>query len=142
MTYAFGWPLQQGLHAALTAHAGVSAIAGGRVHDEPPHRDAGTSDGDAPYVLIGEESAAPWSTASDEGAAHEIAISAVATEPGFATVKRLAGAICDAVLAPFALPRGRVVSARLLSARTARARRGSTRRIDMRFRIAIEDDAA
>jgi hypothetical protein len=142
MTYAFSWPLQRALRATLGAHAAVAEIAGDRIHDEPPHREAGGAAVDAPYVLIGEESAAAWSTATEMGAAHEIALSAVAAEPGFATVKRLAGAVCDAVLGPMALERGRIVSAQFLGARTARARRGSLRRVDMRFRILVEDDAS
>jgi hypothetical protein len=136
MTYAFGWPLQQAIHAALRSHPDLAALVGDRVHDAAPHRDAeGASEG--PYVLIGDERVTPWSTATDVGAAHEIAVAAVSWEPGFATVKRVAGAVCAAMLGPLAPERGRVVSASFLGARTTR--RGALRRIDMRFRFAVED---
>lgn len=139
MTYAFGWALQKALHAALTANPELAALVGDRIYDAPPHRAAAEAP-DAPYVLIGDETVAPWSTATEQGATHEIAISAVGAEPGFATVKRVAAAVCDALLGPLSPERGRVVSACFLGGRTRRARRGPVRRIDMRFRIAIEDD--
>ena len=140
MTYAYGWALQRAVHAALRAHPDIAALVGGRVHDEPPHRSSGSAEeAAAPYVVIGEETVAPWDTATEAGAAHEIVVCAVAAEPGFATVKRIAAAVCDALLGGLAPERGRVVSARFLGGRTARALRGATRRIDMRFRIVIEE---
>lgn len=138
MTYAFGWPLQQAVFAALRAHPALAALIGDRIYDEAPHRSA-EADPPAPAVLIGEERVAPWSTATEDGAVHEIVLSAVAAEPGFATVKRIAGAVCEALEGPLALSRGRVVSARFLGGRTARGGRAASRRIDMRFRIVVED---
>ncbi len=140
MTYAFGWALQQGVFAALSAHPDIAALVADRIHDEPPHRgelDAATAA--APYLLLGEETVAPWDTASDRGAAHDLSISAVSSEPGFATVKRIAAAVCDALDGEIALARGRVAAVRFLGARTARGRRGQARRIDMRFRVIVED---
>jgi hypothetical protein len=138
MTYAFSWSLQQALFAALRADPALAALIGDRVYDAVPHR---ATQSDAPYVLIGDEQVAAWSTASDTGAVHEIAISAVSMAPGFAVAKEVAAAICNALDGPITLARGRIVSTQFLGGRTRRGRRGELRRVDMRFRIAIEDAA-
>jgi hypothetical protein len=138
MTYAHGWSLQQALFAALGAHAPLTALVGDRIYDSAPYR---ATQSEAPYLLLGDETVAPWSTASDMGAAHEISVSAVASEAGFATVKQAAAAACDALLGPIALDSGRVVSSRFLGARTRRGRRGEMRRVDMRFRFVVEDQS-
>lgn len=141
MTYAFGWALQQGIFAALGANADLAELVGGRIHDEPPHRAALAEEAaQAPYLLIGEEAVAPWDTATERGAAHELSISAVSSEPGFATVKRIAAAVCDAMEGSIPLARGRVAAVRFLGARTARGRRGPARKIEMRFRVIVEDE--
>lgn len=89
-------------------------------------------------MVLGDETVEPWSTASDDGAAHVVAISAVAETGGFGALKRLAGAICDVALAPLTLERGRIVSSRFLGGRTRREEKGRVRRIELRFRIVIE----
>ncbi len=138
MTYAFGWALQQAVYDALRAHGPLADLIGARIHDAAPHR---ATEADAAYVLLGDETVAPWTAGQEDGAIHEIVVSAVASEAGFATVKRVAAAVCDALDGPIPLARGRVVSVRFLGGRTRRGRRGETRRIDMRFRIAIEDQS-
>jgi hypothetical protein len=92
-------------------------------------------------VLIGDETVSAWAAGVDAGAAHEIAVSAVAAEAGFATVKQVAAEVCAALLGPLTLERGRVVAVMFLGARTRRGRRGETRRVDMRFRVLVEDDS-
>jgi hypothetical protein len=136
MTYAFGWSLQKALMSALRANPAVAAIVGDRVHDAAP---PGAGRPGAAYVLLGDEKTAPWSTASDAGAAHDVSISAVTSEPGFATAKALAAAVSEAVLGVGGLERGRVVDVRFLGARTRRSRSDEGRRVDMRFRVVIED---
>jgi hypothetical protein len=135
VSYEFSWPLQQALFAALTADPAVQALADGRVFDAAPHADEGGAAG--PCVLIGDETVEPWSTATDRGAEHVVTLSAVGPERGFGPVKRLAGAVCDAALGPLAPSRGRVVNSSFLGARAVRTQTG--RRIDMRFRIVIEE---
>lgn len=136
MTYAFSAALQASLHAALTAHPEVAALAVGGVHDEPP-REAHGRDARGPYLLIGDETAQAWGAADTAGAAHTVEIAAVGTALGFSGLKQLAGAVCDVVLAPLPVAGGRVVSAAFLGARTRRGR-ASARRIDLRFRLVIE----
>jgi len=138
MTYAFSWPLQQALFAALGADATVAALAGGRIYDAAPHAAADPQDG--PWIVIGDEQVDAWSTASDRGAAHAVQISVVCGAGGFGALKRLADAVCAVALGPLGLSRGRVVSANFLGGRTRRIEGAGLRQIDLRFRLAIEDN--
>ena len=133
----FSWPLQRALVAALSAAPTVITLAGGRVLDEPV-RGTGV---DGPVVLLGDETVTPWSTATDTGAEHRFSISVVAQAQGFSVLKPLAAAICETVLGPLPLDRGRIVNAAFLGARTGRDPVRQIRRIDLTFRIVIEDDA-
>ena len=83
----------------------------------------------------------PWATATDAGAAHVISISVISTHRGFSVAKQVAGAVCEAALGPLTLSRGRVANSGFLGARTRRLAVGPSRRIDLRFRIVIEDQA-
>jgi hypothetical protein len=137
MSFACSWALQKALFAALAADPEVGALAGGRIWDEGDAA-AVVAAGGGPCVVLGDETVEPWSTVSDDGAAHVVAISAVAETGGFGALKRLAGAICDVALAPLMLERGRVVSSRFVGGRTRREEKGRVRRIELRFRIVIE----
>jgi len=139
MSYAFSWPLQQALFAALAADDTVAALAGGRIYDAAPHAAADPQAG--PWIVLGDEQVDAWSTATDRGAAHAIQISVVGGGGGFAALKRLAGAVCDVALGPLGLSRGRVVTASFLGGRTRRIEGAGLRQIDLRFRLAIEENA-
>lgn len=138
MTYAFSWPLQQALFAALQADPTVAAMAGGRIYDEAPHAEALTGTV-GPWLVLGDETVDAWSTATDRGASHAVQVSVIAPGRGFGVLKRLAAAVCDVALGPLALDRGRVVFASFLGGRTRRDEGAGLRRIDLRFRLAIED---
>jgi hypothetical protein len=141
MTYALSWPLQQGVFVLLSNDPGVAARAGGRVHDAPPPPEA-EADPDGVYITLGDETARDWSTATDHGAVHLVTISVHAPRRGFAAAKQAAGAVSDALLGgTISLSRGRVVLARFVEARTRREENGALRRIEMRFRISVEDTA-
>jgi hypothetical protein len=137
MSFACSWALQKALFAALSADPAVGALAGPRIWDEGDAAAVSTAGG-GPCVILGDETVEPWSTASDDGAAHVVTISTVAESGGFGALKRLAGAVCDVVLAPMTLERGRVVSSRFLGGRTRREGKGRTRRVELRFRIVVE----
>jgi hypothetical protein len=138
MTYALAWDLQRALFDALRTDPAVAALTGARVWDEPA--GAPSADG-APWLTIGDETVEPWSTATDDGAAHVLTIVAAAERPGFEAVKRLAAAACEVALGPLPLARGRVVGARLLGARTRREDGGRVRLVELRVRIVVEDAA-
>ncbi len=140
MTYAFSWPLQQALFAALTADPEIAALAGGRVWDEAGMPGPAGA-GDGPWVLIGDETVVPWSTATEIGAEHVLRIDVVGPAPGFAALKRVAAAVCAVATGPLALARGRIAGAGFLGGRTLREDKGRLRRIALRFRIVVEETA-
>jgi hypothetical protein len=140
MTYACSWPLQKALFETLAGDPAVAALAGGRVWDEGDAAAVVAAD-DGPCVILGDETVEPWSTATDEGSAHVVTIAVVAEAGGFGALKRLAGAVCDVILAPMTLERGRVVSSRFVGGRTRREEKGRARRVELRFRIVVEDVA-
>jgi hypothetical protein len=138
MSYVCSWALQKALYAALSADQAVGALAGSRIWDEGDAAAVAAADG-GPCVILGDETVEAWSTATDAGAVHVVTISAVAEAGGFGALKRLAGAVCDVLLGSIALERGRVVSSRFLGGRTRREEKGRVRRVDLRFRIVVED---
>lgn len=140
MSYAFSWPLQQALFAALSADATVAALVAGRIYDAAPHA-TGTGAQDGPWIVLGDEQVDAWSTATDRGAAHAIQISVVGGAGGFGALKRLADAVCEVALGPLSLSRGRIVTAHFLGGRTRRIEGAGLRQIDLRFRLAIEENA-
>lgn len=140
MTYALAWPLQQSIFAHLAADLGVSALLGGAIYDAPPHASDGADD---VYAVLGDERVSPWADRDADGAAHEFTISIHAADRGFASAKQAAGAVCDALIdADLPLSRGVVVGVFFLGAATAREDQGASRRIDLRFRILVEDAPA
>ncbi|MGF1550900.1 MAG: DUF3168 domain-containing protein [Paracoccaceae bacterium] len=141
MTYALAWPLQKAIYERLLTDPAVAAIAGGRVFDAAPAW-SGPAEAEGPYAVLGEESVRDWSSVEAGGAAHVLTVSVFGTERGFAQAKRLAGTISEALTAGDLVPeRGRVASVAFLDARARREARGRLRRIDLRFRARVEDDA-
>lgn len=139
MTYALSWPLQQAVYQLLSADAGLAALVGTRIYDAPlpPSEEA---EPDGLYVTLGDERVDDWSTASDRGAAHLLTIAVNAPRRGFAEAKQAAGAISDAMLGgALALSRGHAVLVHFAGARTRRAEGDALRRIEMRFRVTVED---
>ncbi|MEM8790801.1 MAG: DUF3168 domain-containing protein [Pseudomonadota bacterium] len=138
MTYALAWPLQEAVFQLLSGDAGLTALVGG-IYDAAPQQvsDAAV---DGLYVTIGDEVAEDWRTATDTGALHTLLISVHAPRRGFADAKQAAGLISDLLVgAEPAMSRGRIVQIRFIDARTARAENDALRRIDLRFRITLED---
>lgn len=141
MTYALAWPLQEAIFALLSADAAVAAEIGGRIYDSPPPVDGPVAPAGV-YAVIGDEEVADWSTKTDRGAEHEIAIAVNAPRSGFAEAKRAAGAISDAMLSGTLAPaRGRVVGVHFLGAETSREEGDELRRIELVFRVVLEDTA-
>lgn len=140
MTYALSWPLQQGLFQLISNDAACNTFFGGRIYDAPPHLAGEEPEG--LYLSFGDEQASDWSTASDAGAVHLVTLTVHAPRRGFSEAKQAAAAVSDAVLLGGIMPsRGRVVNARFVDARTRRADADAQRRIDLRFRITLEDTA-
>jgi hypothetical protein len=139
MTYALSWPLQQALHAAIAGDAGCASFFEERIYDAaPPFGPDAAAEG--LYLTIGDETVVDWSTASDQGARHQVTLTVHAPRHGFAEAKQAAAAVSDLMLEGTLRPaRGRVVDARFVGARTRRAEGDALRRIEMRFSIVLED---
>ncbi|MEM0923460.1 MAG: DUF3168 domain-containing protein [Pseudomonadota bacterium] len=138
MTYALAWPLQEAVFEVLDGDQKLAALVSG-IYDAAPQQVSDAAE-DGLYVTIGDELAEDWATSSDAGAVHTVLISVHAPRRGFAEAKRAAGLISDLMLSAALAPaRGRVIQTRFLDARTARAENDALRRIDLRFRLALED---
>lgn len=139
MTYALSWPLQQAVYQLLAGTPGVTALAGDRIYDAPlpPAAEAEPA---GLYVTLGDERVEDWSTTTDRGAAHLLTIAVHAPRRGFGEAKELAGAISDALLGgELSLSRGRAVLIHFAGARTRRQEGDALRRIEVRFRVTVED---
>jgi hypothetical protein len=136
MSYAMSLALQAAVFARLTADAALGDLVGTAVFDALPP-------GDVPsiYVALGTEKVTDASDGSGAGAVHEFTVSVVTDRAGFASAKRAAAAVSDALLgAPLPLSRGRVIGFRFHKAAAARVGTGDTRRIDLIFRARVSDD--
>jgi len=135
VTYAISGALQAAVFTAVAGDAGVLAVVGSDVFDEPP-----TGNLPLTYVVVGEEDVRGRSDLSVHGAVHDLIVSVFSDAAGFADAKAVAAAICDVLVdANLPLARGTLIS--LLFSR-ARARRGKApdgRRIDLHFRARVDD---
>ena len=139
MTYAIAWPLQEALFKTLCESVVCAAHFNGQIFDAPlPF--SGDAAPDGLYLILGDEEAQDWSTASDAGAVHVVSLNIHAPRRGFAEAKRAAADISDVVLSGgFELARGKIVNTRFVDARTHRDESDALRRIELRFRITLED---
>ena len=135
MSYGAAAALQSAVFAALSDNSALSGFVSGAIFDAEP---AGVLP--ETYVSIGPEKVRSASDGSAGGAVHEISISVVTEEAGFAGAKTVAAAISDILVdADLPLSRGRLVSLRFLKAKAMRDDVGSNRRIDLSFRARIDD---
>ena len=135
MTYALAAALQAAVFARLAGDPALREM-GVAVHDAvPPGTPPGT------FVVVGPEEVLDRSDATGAGAEHRLKISVYSAAAGFQTAKEAAGAVSDALLGgpgPV-LRRGRVVGIWFQRAVALRERSGGARRIDLFFRIRVED---
>lgn len=129
--------LQEALYAALSGDAALSALVGGRIHDEPVHLDDPAAD-PGPYVTLGDERVRDWSAVGMTGATHETQVSVHSAAGGFREVKEIAAEIERVlVTADLSLSGGRVVTRVLRGARARRIAEGG-RRIDLAWHFRVE----
>lgn len=139
MTYAISWPLQQGIYSLVCNDPGCSSTLGARVFDAIPPEAENAVPQDV-YMTFGDEDVQDWSSGSTNGAIHTLTVSVHAPRQGYADAKQAAAAISDAILSgALSLTRGTVVNVRFVDGRTARQESDGLRRIDLRFRITVQD---
>jgi hypothetical protein len=137
MSLALSWPLQRGLVAALSAHPVIAAEIGPRIFDAPPHADA-LGDAARPWLLIGEETVAPWPGAAEGAAIHVLALSVVGADAGFGRLKQVAAAISEAALSLSGGAGFRIALAHFIDGAARRGPDAGLRRIDQRIRFHAE----
>lgn len=135
MSYGVAAALQAAIYDAVSTHPGVQARVGSAVYDAVPSGSV-----PALYVALGPETVADRSDKTGPGAAHDVVVSVVTSNAGFASAKELAADVGDALIdADLALTRGHLVSLGFVKAVARREDANALRRIDLTFRARVED---
>lgn len=135
MSYAMAAGLQAALFAALDGDAVLGGLVSGAVYDAVPDPVPDL------FVAIGPEEAVGRSDASGGGAVHEVKVCVATTRGGYADAKVVAARVSEILEGmPLAMTRGRVAGVRFVKARARMDEGEGVRRIDMVFRIRVEDD--
>jgi hypothetical protein len=139
MSYAFSFALQAAVYRRLVADEALAALVGDAIFDAPLQLSPDEMAAD--YLTIGEETVRANGTKTSEGALHDFEVVAHSARDGFDTVKRIAAAVCAALVdAPLDLEAGRLVALRFLRARADRGPAPEKRRISMRFRAVVDQE--
>ena len=131
------WALQQSVFATLSASDEVKAVAGDppRVFDVPP-RDAAF-----PYIVIGDDTQSDWSTATEGGSEHALAIHVWSRADGHREAKLAAEAVRGALDgAALSLTGQALIDIRHLETTFARESDGETIHATLRFRAVLEPE--
>lgn len=139
MSYALSSELQAAIYARLAGDTTLEALVGEKIYDAPPE---GRPDERTPdHVTLGEEIVRAWNTKTSAGAVHDFNVTVHSGREGFATAKRIAGAVYAALVdAPLDLEGGRLVALRFLRAKAERGRAPEKRSIALRFRAVLDEN--
>ena len=136
MSLASSDAVQKAFYGLLSGDAAISALIGGAIYDDLPAGDVSGT-----FVTLGGEEVRDRSHQTGSLVEHRITVSVVSDAEGFRAAKEVAGAVTDALSdARPALTRGRVVGTTFFRARARRLRTSDRRRIDMTFRVLVEDN--
>lgn len=136
MTYALSSGLQTAVYQHLAGAPEIAALIGDRVYDAPV-KGIGLNQ---EYVIIGEETVKPNDSMTSTGAIHDFEVTVVSNRDGFDTVKRLAGAVCGALVDAELDPgNATLVSLQFVRARATRGPAPVKRKITMRFRAVVDE---
>jgi hypothetical protein len=126
--------LRKAILLALRANTPlISRLAGTRIYDESPPNVQ------MPYVVFGDSRAKDWSTASDQGAEHALAIDVWSEHRGVSEVLEISALIATALFAAaLSVPGYRIILLSQQSIETRRQNSGRHARARMMFRITIE----
>lgn len=136
MTYALSEGLQVAFFDVLSSTAAISGQIGNAIYDEVP-------DGQLPetYITLGVETVRDRSGSKATVAVHDLVVSVLSSVSGFREAKAVAGAISDSLTgARPVLARGRVVETWFVRARARRVQQQDKRRIDLTFRVLVQDE--
>jgi hypothetical protein len=131
------WALQQAIFAELSANAEVQGALG----DPPRLYDAVPRDAAFPYAVIGDGQENDWSTATEAGSEHVLAIHVWSRGGGHREAKGIAAAIRDCLDgAALSLTGFALIGLAFQTADYARQPDGDTWRASLRFRAVTEPD--
>ena len=131
------WALQQAVYAELVVNSGVMAVLG----DPPRVYDAVPRDAVFPYVVIGDGSETDWSTATESGSEHTLAIHVWSRSGGHRECKEIAEAIRAAIDgAELSVTGQALIDIRYLDTDYVRSADGETFRASLRFRAVTEPE--
>ena len=137
MSYALGAGLQAQVFARLAGDAAIAALIGEAIYDAPPPLPPEATD----YVLLGDETVRDNGTKTNAGAVHDFSVIVHSGRDGFDHAKRVAAAICGALVdAPLALQGGHLVALRFLRAGAERGPAPTKRTVILRFRAVVDQD--
>jgi hypothetical protein len=139
VSHALSAGLQSAVYARLRGDPELWDLVGEAIYDAPPE---GRRDDVAPeHITLGEEVVRSWDTKTSLGTIHDFDVTVYSARDGFHAAKRIAGAVCTALVdAPLAVEGGRLVALRFLRARAERGRAPEKRRIALRFRAVLDED--
>lgn len=125
--------LQGAVFAALSAHAGLTALIGpDRVFDDVP------ADTRPPYIRFDAFTAADWNTATEEGAEHEFSLELWSAHDGRKQLGEIASAAREAIAGISGIAGHALINLEHLETRFARDAASDLFRGAMRFRAVSE----
>lgn len=125
--------LQGAVFAALSAHAGLTALIGAdRIFDDVP------GDTRPPYIRFDAFSAADWNTATEEGEEHEFSLELWSAHDGRKQLGEIASAVREAIGGVSSVSGHALVNLEHLETRFARDPASDLFRCAMRFRAVTE----
>ena len=129
------WALQQAIFATLSSSDEIKSVVGDppRVFDAPPRGVA------FPYIVIGDDTESDWSTATEAGSEHALAIHVWSRADGHREAKLVADAVRDALDgAELAVTGQALIGIRHLETGFTREPDGETIHAALRFRAVME----
>lgn len=130
------WALQQAIFATLCSGDDVKDVAGdpARVFDAPPRGE------DFPYIVIGDDTQSDWSTATEPGSEHAVAVHVWSRAGGHREAKLVAEAVRGALDgAELSVTGQALIDLRHLETEFFRDGDGETFRAVLRFRAVMEE---
>ena len=129
------WALQQAVFAVLSTDDAVIDAFDARIFDVPPRGAA------FPYCVIGDDAVSDWSTATEKGSEHALAVHVWSRADGHRQAKLAAQAVEDALDgAELDVTGQALIGIRHLATDFTRESDGETIRAVLRFRAVMEEE--
>ena len=139
MSFLICGELQAAVWRRLSDDPVIAGLVEAAIYDAPP--DGAPNALPADYVTLGEETARPNNTKTSQGAVHDFEVVVHSRREGFDSAKRIAGAICAALIdAPLSVEGGVLVDLRFLRAKATRGPAPEKRQVALRFRAILDQN--